>query len=82
MNHAPDQQLIEAARSGRLGVVGLLVDAGARIGPFGDFHVTPLRVAMLEAHADVVQYLIAHGALPVASTTRTSVLTEAVSYPI
>ena len=56
--------LIEAARSGRLGVVGLLVDAGARIGLFGYFHVTPLRVALLEAHADVVQYLIAHGALP------------------
>ncbi|WP_446215722.1 ankyrin repeat domain-containing protein [Micromonospora sp. IBHARD004] len=72
--------LIEAARSGRLGVVGLLVDAGARIGPFGTFHVTPLRVAMLEAHADVVQYLIAHGALPAESTTRTSILTEAVSY--
>jgi ankyrin repeat protein len=72
--------LIEAARSGRLGIVSLLVDAGARIGPFGHFNVTPLRVAMLEAHADVVQYLIAHGALPVESAARTSVLTEAVSY--
>jgi uncharacterized protein len=72
--------LIEAASGGRLGIVSLLVDAGARIGPFGYFHVTPLRVAMLEAHADVVQYLIAHGALPAESTTRTSVLTEAVSY--
>src|SRR5262249_9452670 len=59
--------LIEAARSGRLGVVGLLVNSGARIGPVGHFHVTPLRVAMLEAHADVVQYLIAHGALPAES---------------
>lgn len=72
--------LIEAAHNGRLGIVGQLVDAGARVGPFGYFHVTPLRVAMLEAHADVVQYLIAHGALRAESTTRTSVLTEAVSY--
>lgn len=72
--------LIEAARNGRLGVVGLLVDAGAGIGPLGHFHVTPLRVAMHAAHADVVQYLIAHGALPAESAARTSVLTEAVSY--
>lgn len=55
--------LIEAAHTGRLGIVSLLVDAGARIRPFGYFHVTPLRVAILEAHTDLVQYLIAHGAL-------------------
>lgn len=72
--------LIEAARSGRLEVVGLLVNAGARVGPVGHFNVSPLRVAMLQAHADVVQYLIAHGALPAESAARTSVLTEAVSY--
>ncbi|GIH19351.1 ankyrin repeat domain-containing protein [Rugosimonospora africana] len=72
--------LIEAARSGKLGIVGLLVDAGARIGPFGYFHVTPLRVAVLEAHTGVVQYFIAQGALQAEPTTRTSVLTEAVSY--
>ncbi|MGI5239920.1 ankyrin repeat domain-containing protein [Dactylosporangium sp. CA-139066] len=72
--------LIEAARSGRSGVVGLLVDAGARIGPVGHFNVSPLRVAVLEARTDVVRYLVARGALPAEPTTRTSVLTEAVSY--
>lgn len=72
--------LIEAARSGRLEVVRLLVDAGASVGPVGRFHVTPLRVAMLEAQAETVRYLIAHGALPAESATRTSVLTEAVAY--
>ncbi|MFI7079615.1 ankyrin repeat domain-containing protein [Micromonospora sp. NPDC049903] len=79
VNRYQGSVLIGAARSGRLGVVGLLVDAGARIGPFGHFHVTPLRVAMLEAHTDVVQYLISHGALRAESATRRSVLTEAVS---
>ena len=72
--------LIEAARSGRLEVVRLLVDAGASVGPVGQFAVTPLRVAILEACTEVVQYLIAHEALPAEPATRTSVLTEAVSY--
>lgn len=73
--------LIEAARGGRLGVVRQLVDAGAHVGPVGHLKVTPLRVAMLEAHPEVVRYLIAHGALPAESATRTSVVTEAVSVP-
>lgn len=74
--------LIEAARSGRLDIVGLLMDAGASIGPVGYFNVTPLRAATLEAHTDVVRHLIAHGALSAepATAIRTSVLTEAVSY--
>ena len=72
--------LNDAARSGWLGIVGLLVDAGARVGPVGPFNVSPLRTAMLEAHAHVVQYLVAHGALPAEPATRSSVLTEAVSY--
>ncbi len=72
--------LVEAASSGRLGIVRLLVDAGAHVGPSGYFDVSPLRAAVLEAHADIVQYLIAHGALPAEPTTRSSVLTEAVSY--
>ncbi|MEV4710344.1 ankyrin repeat domain-containing protein [Micromonospora sp. NPDC049374] len=55
--------LVEAARGGRLDIIGLLVNAGASVGPVGHFNVTPLRVAMLEAHTDVVRHLIAHGAL-------------------
>ncbi len=72
--------LIDAARSGRLEIVGLLVDAGASVGPVGRLNVTPLRVAMLEAHTDVVRYLIAHGAIPAEPATRTSIPTEAVFY--
>ncbi|WP_127501987.1 ankyrin repeat domain-containing protein [Actinoplanes solisilvae] len=72
--------LIEAARGGRLGIVRALVEAGASVGPFGQFGVSPLRVAMLQAHADVAEHLIAHGALPLEPTRRTSLLTEAVTY--
>ena len=35
--------LIEAARGGALEVAKLLVNAGARIGPIGQFKVSPLR---------------------------------------
>jgi hypothetical protein len=56
------------------------VDAGAGVGPAGHFNVSPLRTAMLEAHADVVQYLVDHGALPTEPTDRPSVLTQALSY--
>ena len=72
--------LIEAARSGQLRTVGLLMNAGASIGPVGHFNVAPLRVAMLEGHTDVVRHLIAHGALPAEPGTRTSIVTQAVSY--
>jgi ankyrin repeat protein len=72
--------LAEAARSGRLGIVALLVGAGARIGPADPYTASPLRAAVLEAHAEVVQSLVAHGALAAEPASRSSVLTEAVSY--
>jgi ankyrin repeat protein len=72
--------LAEAARSGRLGIVGLLVDAGARIGPADPYTASPLRAAVFEAHAEAVQSLVAHGALAAEPKSRSSVLTEAVSY--
>lgn len=72
--------LIEAVRAGRLDIVTLLVDAGAGVGPFGRHKVSPLRVAVLGAHTEVVRYLIAHGALAAATGTGTSALTEAVRY--
>ncbi|OKI51413.1 ankyrin repeat domain-containing protein [Micromonospora sp. CB01531] len=53
--------LADAARTGRPGIVGQLVDAGARIGPADPYTASPLRVAVIEAHADVVQFLVAHG---------------------
>ncbi|MFI6825326.1 ankyrin repeat domain-containing protein [Micromonospora sp. NPDC050187] len=72
--------LVDAARAGRRGIVGRLLDAGAHIGPAGPFMVSPLRVAVIEAHADVVRFLVARGALAAEPATRSSVLTEAVSY--
>jgi len=72
--------LVEVARSGRLPIVQLLLDAGARAGCTHGYAATPLRVAMLEAHSDVVRCLIAHGALAAEPANRASVLTEAVSY--
>lgn len=72
--------MAEAARSGRLKIVQLLMDAGARIGPADTYTASPLRAAVLEAHVKVVQYLVAHGALAAEPATRSSVLTEAVSH--
>ncbi|MGC4750564.1 ankyrin repeat domain-containing protein [Micromonospora sp. DT201] len=71
--------LAEAARGGRLGIVGLLVNADARIGPADAYAASPLRAAVLEAHTEVVRFLVAHGALTAEHATRSSVLTEAVS---
>jgi uncharacterized protein len=72
--------LAAAAYGGWLGIVGLLVDGGARVGPADSSTASPLRAAVLEAHAHVVQYLVAHGALGAEPATKSSVLTEAVSY--
>lgn len=72
--------LAEAARSGRRGIVGMLVNAGARIGPADPYTASPLGAAVLEAHTEVVLFLIAHGALTAEPTTGPSVLTQAVSH--
>jgi hypothetical protein len=72
--------LVAAAYGGWLGIVGLLVDGGARVGPADSSTASPVRAAVLEAHAHVVQYLVAHGALGAEPATKSSVLTEAVSY--
>ncbi|MFI1195340.1 ankyrin repeat domain-containing protein [Micromonospora sp. NPDC020750] len=72
--------LAEAARSGRRGIVGMLVNAGARIGPADPYTASPLRAAVLEAHTEVVLLLIAHGALTAEPATGPSVLTQALSH--
>ncbi|MCP2322270.1 hypothetical protein HDA40_000777 [Hamadaea flava] len=72
--------LVEAARTGRLPIVRSLLDAGARVGCIDGYAATPLRVAMLEAHADVMGHLINHGALAAEPVNRASVLTDAISY--
>ncbi|MET7394864.1 ankyrin repeat domain-containing protein [Dactylosporangium sp. NPDC005572] len=72
--------LAEAARSGRSGIARLLLDRGARVGPADPHAASPLRAAVIGAHPDVVQSLIARGALAAEPATRSSVLTEAVSY--
>ncbi|WP_405433869.1 ankyrin repeat domain-containing protein [Micromonospora sp. NBC_00617] len=72
--------LAEAARSGRRGIVGMLVNAGARTGPADPYTASPLRAAVLEAHTEVVLFLIAHGALTAEPATGPSVLTQALSH--
>lgn len=72
--------LAEAARSGWLGIVHLLMDAGARIEAAAPYTASPLRSAVLEAHTKVVQFLVARGALAAEPATRASVLTQAVSH--
>jgi hypothetical protein len=66
--------LTMAARGGPLETVRLLVEAGARVGP------SPVRVAVLEARADVTRYLMANGGLAAEAKGRGSVLSEALSY--
>jgi uncharacterized protein len=72
--------LAMAARGGPMETVRMLVEAGARIGPSDAATASPLRVAVLEARPDVTQFLLAHGALAAEPTTRSSVLSEALSY--
>ncbi|MFE0631588.1 ankyrin repeat domain-containing protein [Streptomyces sp. NPDC058864] len=72
--------LAAAARSGQLGIVQLLMDAGARVEAADPYTASPLRSAVLEAHTKVVQFLVARGALAAEPATRSSVLTEAVSH--
>ncbi|BCL12555.1 ankyrin repeat domain-containing protein [Micromonospora sagamiensis] len=72
--------LADAARTGRRGIVGRLLDAGARIGPADPYTASPLRVAVIEAHTDVVRFLVSCGALAAEPATRSSVLTDAVSH--
>jgi ankyrin repeat protein len=72
--------LAEAARSGRSAVVGMLLDAGARVGPVDPHTASPLRAAVLRAHPETVRSLVAHGALAAEPAARSGVLTEAVSY--
>ncbi|GAB3159550.1 hypothetical protein GCM10027290_64560 [Micromonospora sonneratiae] len=71
--------LAEAARSGRSGIVRLLLTAGANVGPANPYDASPLRAAVVEAHPDVVLSLVAHGALAAEPANRSSVLTQAVS---
>jgi ankyrin repeat protein len=72
--------LAMAARGGPMETVRMLVEAGARIGPADPGTASPLRVAVLEARPDVTQFLLAHGALAAEPSTRSSVLSEALSY--
>ncbi|WP_406315805.1 ankyrin repeat domain-containing protein [Streptosporangium sp. NBC_01639] len=71
--------LAEAARSGRSGIVRLLLDAGARVAPADPHGTSPLRAAVLEAHPAVVRSLLACGALEAEPAARSSVLLVAVS---
>jgi len=73
--------LARAARDGRLGIVRLLLRAGARVAPPNPYQASALRSAVLRWHADVARLLIDHGALTAEPAgRRMSVLTEALQF--
>jgi len=57
-----DHALIDAAESGRLELVKLLVEHGADLEFRNGSGQTPLIVASLQGQTDVVAYLLNHGA--------------------
>jgi uroporphyrinogen-III synthase len=54
--------LREAASYGNPKIVDLLLAAGANITPWDSYHLTPLMMAALGGHAEIVQKLINRGA--------------------
>lgn len=71
--------LDEAAAAGSTEIVQLLIDSGANIGPGDGLRATPLAVAVMGSHIEVVRILLARGALELKKTGRASVLTEAIN---
>lgn len=72
----------EAADLGLLEIVRLLLEAGAEVEPADPYGHSALRAAIRDARADVVQSLIAHGALNRHVANRRGILTEAVSHSV
>ena len=65
MHSGPGQTpLIAAAGAGRVGVVSLLIEAGAKIDQFDIHKLTPLMHACHYGHLDVALLLLNNGALP------------------
>jgi ankyrin repeat protein len=71
--------LVEACVLGKLGVVRLLLDAGAAAGPADPGRLSPLRAAVSEGHAEVAELLVARGALAAEPSAPESLLTTAVA---
>lgn len=61
-----DTPLHSAARWGRPGLVGLLIEAGAKIDTKNEYGQTPLHYAIAFKHIEVVKYLLNAGADPTA----------------
>ncbi len=58
----PDQLLVQAAQNGRLEIVRLLVEHGARVNRSDPSEYTPLQAAAQSGHHQVIQYLVRHKA--------------------
>ena len=64
MTRSTNTPLTFAARDGRFHLAKALLEAGARVNWADDEHVTPLILAALKGHAEIVDLLLAHGADP------------------
>lgn len=71
--------LSEAASTGQLEIVHLLVDAGASLRARRPQYQSPLRSAVSNGHLDVVRLLVDRGALEVEGTDRGSLLATAIA---
>lgn len=72
--------LAEAASLGLPEIVRRLLEAGAEVEPTDPYALSPVRAAVLQARFDVVQCLIAYGALSRRVAAGRSILAEAVSH--
>ncbi len=64
-----DPPLVNVARTGNLPMIKLLVELGADINQKGEGNATPLMGAVYNAYLDVIQYLLKHGANPLAQNS-------------
>lgn len=71
--------LSEAASTGRLEIVRLLVDAGASLRARRPQYQSPLRSAVSNGHLDVIRLLVDRGALEVEGADRGSLLATAIA---
>ncbi|MGA4687765.1 ankyrin repeat domain-containing protein [Micromonospora sp. AB353] len=71
--------LSEAASTGLLEIVHLLVDAGASLRARRPQYESPLRSAVSNGHLDVIRLLVDRGALEVEGTERGSLLATAIA---
>lgn len=71
-----------AAAGGQLRIVRRLLDAGASVRSVNPHLRSPLRAAVHEAHPNVAELLIEHGALEAEPASRGSLLADAIAHTV